>query len=156
MIAAQGKKPSRGMTVVAVLVCLIIVTLISGAVLKVNVAQRELARSQERRLQAEWLAESGAQRAVARLARDHDYAGETWSLSAHDLGRSERAPTDPLPGKAETAEAQVKIIVDRVPDSTNRRRVRIRADYPLDMRGRSRHSKEIMIDLEPTQAGAAP
>ena len=36
MIAARAKKPSRGMTVVAVLVCLIIVTLISGAVLKVE------------------------------------------------------------------------------------------------------------------------
>ena len=45
-------------------------------------------RSQERRLQAEWLAESGAQRAVARLARDHDYTGETWSLTARDLGLS--------------------------------------------------------------------
>ncbi len=33
------------MTVVAVLVCLIIITLISGAVLKVSLAQRELARA---------------------------------------------------------------------------------------------------------------
>ena len=156
MIAARAKKPSRGMTVIAVLVCLIIVTLISGAVLKLSVAQRELARSQERRLQAEWLAESGAQRAVARLARDHDYTGETWSLSANDLGRSEQAPTGMLPVKAETAAAQVTITVDRIPSFTNRRRVRIRADYPVDAQGRSRHSKEIMIDLEPSQAGAAP
>ena len=34
MIAARAVKPSRGMTVVAVLVCLIIVTLISGAILR--------------------------------------------------------------------------------------------------------------------------
>ena len=93
MIAARASKPSRGMTVVAVLVCLIILTLISGAVLKVSVAQRELARSQERRLQAEWLAESGAERAVARLARDRDYAGETWSLERPRPG-PERAGAD--------------------------------------------------------------
>jgi type II secretory pathway pseudopilin PulG len=156
MIAARAKKPSRGMTVVAVLVCLIIVTLISGVVLKVSVAQRELARSQERRLQTEWLAESGAQRAMARLARDHDFTGETWSLSAHDLGRSEQAPTGTSPAKAETPAARITISVERVTASANRRRVHIQADYPLDAQGRSRHTKEIMIDLDPSQAGAAP
>ena len=30
------------------------------------------------------------------------------------------------------------------------------ADYPLDAPRRSRHTKEFMIDLEPSQAGAAP
>ena len=156
MIAARAKKPSRGMTVVAVLVCLIIVTLISGAVLKVSVAQRELARSQERQLQAEWLAESGAQRAMASLARDRDFRGETWSLSTRDLRRDDRAPTGALAAHAAKAAAQVTIAVERVPSATNRRRVHIQADYPLDGQGRSRHTKEIMINLEPSQAGAAP
>jgi type II secretory pathway pseudopilin PulG len=156
MIATRARKPSRGMTVVAVLVCLIIVTLISGAVLKVSVAHRELARSQERRLQAEWLAESGAQRAMARLARDREFPGETWSVSDHDLGRSERGPTGTSPANAETAAARITIKVERVPASASRRRVHIQADYPLDAPRRSRHTKEIMIDLEPSQAGAAP
>jgi type II secretory pathway pseudopilin PulG len=155
MVANRARKPSRGMTVVAVLVCLIIVTLISGAVLKVSVAQRELARSQERRLQAEWLAESGAERATARLAGDRDYVGETWSLSARDLGRSEQEPTFSSPARAETPAARITITVERVPASANRRRVHIQADYPVDAQGRSRHTKEIMIDLEPSQAGAS-
>ena len=156
MIAARSKQPSRGMTVVAVLVCLIIVTLISGAVLKVSVAQRELARSQERRLQAEWLAESGVERAMAALARDRDYRGETWSFNNHDLGRTERVPTGAVPAQAEKAAARVTIAVERVPAATYRRRIHIQADYPLDAQGRSRHTKEIMIDLEPSQTGAAP
>jgi Tfp pilus assembly protein PilV len=156
MIAARAAKPSRGMTVVAVLVCLIIVTLISGAVLKVSVAQRELARSQEQRLQAEWLAESGAERAIARLARDRDYSGETWSLYANDMGRNERTPTSTSPAQAETAIARITIAVNRVPVAANRRRVHIQADYPVNAQGRSRQTKEIMIDLEPSQAGAAP
>ena len=156
MIAARAKKPSRGMTVVAVLVCLIIVTLISGAVLKVSVAQRELARSQERRLQAEWLAESGVERAMARLARDRDYRGETWSLERPRSGAERAAPTGTSPAKAETAAARITITVERVPAATNRRRIHVQADYPLDAHGRSRHTKEIMIDLEPSQAGAAP
>jgi type II secretory pathway component PulK len=156
MIAARSKLPSRGMTVVAVLVCLIIVTLISGAALKVSIAQRELARSQEHRLQAEWLAESGAERAMARLAGDREFTGEAWSLSAHDLGRSEQAPTGTTLTQAETAAARITITVERVPASANRRRVHIQADFPLDAPRRSRHSKEIMIDLEPSQAGASP
>jgi type II secretory pathway pseudopilin PulG len=156
MIATRARKPSRGMTVVAVLVCLIIVTLISGAVLKVSVAHRELARSQERRLQAEWLAESGVDRAMARLAEDREFTGETWSLSDNDLGRSEQAPRGASPTPAVAPEAQITITVERVPAFANRRRVHVQADYPLDAPRRSRHSKEIMIDLEPSQAGAAP
>ena len=87
------------MTVVAVLICLIVITLISGAVLKVGLAHRDLVRAQERRLQAEWLAESGVQRALARLAVDRDYAGETWPFSAADLGLPERPPADRHDGR---------------------------------------------------------
>ena len=50
---------------IAVLVCLVILTLISGAILKASAARRQLAIQQERQLQAEWLAESGAERAGA-------------------------------------------------------------------------------------------
>jgi type II secretory pathway component PulK len=147
MNAARARKTSRGLTVVAVLVCLIIVTMISGAVLKVSLAQRELARDQERRLQTEWLAESGAQRAIARLTRDRDYSGETWSLKAQDLGQIERPPAFPSPGEASKAVAQITIAVERVPAATNRRRVRVQADYPLGAARRSRQTKEILIDL---------
>ena len=156
MITARAGKPSRGMTVVAVLVCLIILTMISGAILKVSVARRELARSHERRLQAEWLAESGLERAIARLALDRDYSGEMWSLVSHDLGRGEHASKGTAPAKADTPEARITIKVERVPTASNRRSVHVQADYPLDAQGRSRQSKEIMIDLEPSQAGATP
>ena len=59
----------RGLTVVAVLVCLIVIALVSSAVLRVGLAQRDFARSRERRLQAEWLVESGLERR-SRPARD--------------------------------------------------------------------------------------
>jgi hypothetical protein len=156
MIVARTRKPSRGMTVVAVLVCLIILTLISGVILKASLAHRELTRNQERRLQAEWLAESGAQRALARLARDRDYAGETWSLGFDDLGQSQRATPIKSPDGSDKTAARITIAVKREPAVANRRRIHIQADYPLDEPLRSRHSKEIMIDLEPSQAGATP
>ena len=65
MIVGTTSKSRRGMTTIAV-VCLLI-TLISGALLKVGLAQRDANRERERRLQAEWLAESGVDRALARL-----------------------------------------------------------------------------------------
>jgi Tfp pilus assembly protein PilX len=142
MIVKKTGRSSRGLTVVVVLVCLILITLVSGAVLKIGLAQRELARAQERRLQAEWLAESGAQRALARLAVDSTYKGETWSVSADDLGQSEKS--------GESA-GNVAIAVDSVAADSGRRRVRITADYPRDPPLRARHTREFMIDLQQGQ-----
>jgi type II secretory pathway component PulK len=142
MIVKKTGRSSRGLTVVVVLVCLIIITLVSGAVLKIGLAQRELARAQERRLQAEWLAESGAQRALARLAVDSKYTGETWSVSTDDLGQSEKS--------AESA-GNVAIAVDSVAADSGRLRVRITADYPRDPPRRARHTREFMIDLKQGQ-----
>jgi type II secretory pathway component PulK len=139
MIVKKTGRSSRGLTVVVVLVCLIIITLVSGAVLKIGLAQRELARAQERRLQAEWLAESGAQRALARLAVDSTYTGETWTVSTDDLGQSEKS--------AESA-GNVAIAVDSVAADSGRRRVRITADYPRDPPLRARHTREFVIDLK--------
>ncbi len=139
MIVKKTGRSSRGLTVVVVLVCLIIITLVSGAVLKIGLAQRELAHAQERRLQAEWLAESGAQRALARLAVDSTYTGETWTVSTDDLGQNEKS--------AESA-GNVAIAVDSVAADSGRRRVRITADYPRDPPLRARNTREFMIDLK--------
>jgi hypothetical protein len=142
MIVKKTSTRSQGLTVVAMLVCLIIVTVVSGAVLKIGLAHRELARAQERRLQAEWLAESGAQRALARLSTNRDYAGETWSLSAQDLGLSE---------KASESAATVLISVEHGTADRNRCRVKVTADYPRNPPLRARHTRELMIDLKPSQ-----
>jgi len=145
------KRPRRGLTVVALLICLILVTLISAAILKISTAQREFIRAQERRLQAEWLVESGVERCLASLAADRDYAGETWSLSAVDLGVAQAVRSIGADHKADQAAAVVTITVDRLRDNSLRRRVRVQADYPRDSPRRARHSKQILIDLEPTK-----
>ena len=142
MIVRKTGRSSRGLTVVVVLVCLIIITLVSGTLLKIGLAQREAARAQERRLQAEWLAESGAQRALARLAVDNTYRGETWSVSTDDLRQSEKS--------AESA-GNVAIAVDSIAPNSARRHVRITADYPRDPPRRARHTREFMVDLKQGQ-----
>jgi hypothetical protein len=136
------------MTVVAVLTCLVILTIASGAVLKVGLVHRGLVRGQEHRLQAEWLAESGLQRALARLAKNHDYAGEAWSLHEEDLGLRARPPAKGATEKSSGAAAVVTIAVEPVKGVAARRRIRVQADYPRDAPERSRYSRDVLIDLE--------
>jgi hypothetical protein len=136
------------MTVVAVLICLVVLTVTSGAVLRVCLAHRALVRAEEHRLQAQWLAESGVQRALARLAVDHEYAGETWALGEVDLGLPERPPAKGTTQDSVRGAALVTIVVERVREGdAGGRRLRVQADYPRDAPARSRHSKQVLIDL---------
>jgi hypothetical protein len=119
------------LTAVAVLVCLIIITIMAGALLRVGLSQREQVKAQEHRLQAEWLAESGIERAAARLAADPGYKGETWEVAARDLDS--------------TDDALVSITVEPAHGSKGRQ-VRVQADYPRDPTRRARHSQ--IIEME--------
>jgi hypothetical protein len=151
MIAGTTSNSRRGMTTIAVLVCLLIITLISGALLKVGLAQRESDRDRERHLQAEWLAESGVDRALARLTFDRNYTGETWPIAAGELGLPERPATAESPGQVDRSAAIVTIAVEPIVGEANRRRIRVQADYPPEPPRRSRHSKQMLIDLQPNQ-----
>src|SRR4051794_6380407 len=77
--------PRRGVVSVAVIVCLLAITMIAGALLRIGLAERRLIRDEERRLQAEWLVESGLERAAERISASGDYAGETWNVAADEL-----------------------------------------------------------------------
>ena len=115
---------------VAVLVCLIIITLSAAPCSRSVWPTASSLAAQERRLQAEWLAESGVQRALARLAGDRDYPGETWSLTAAIWAERTAAGERLHHARAESAAAVVTIAVERVPATRKRRRVRVQADYP--------------------------
>jgi type II secretory pathway component PulK len=129
MTASRTARPRRGMLAIAILVCLIVLALIAGALLRIGAAQRDEVRAQERRLQAEWLAEAGLQRAMARLDADPEYTGETWDIDARALGAA-----DP---------ATVAIAVERSPGDAKTRTIRVRADYPRDPPRRARCTRQI-------------
>jgi Tfp pilus assembly protein PilX len=148
MITGKGRRRSRGLTVVATLTCLIVVTLMSAAILRVALSHRNVVRAQERRLQAEWLAESGVQRAIARLGLDREYAGETWAISPADLGQAEPPPASGTATKSDQSAAVVTITIERVPGASAGRMIRVQADYPRDALKRSRHTEEVTIDLD--------
>jgi type II secretory pathway pseudopilin PulG len=157
MIRSQPRRRGRrALTTVAVLVCLVVISLILAALLKVGLAQRLQVRNQERNLQAEWLAESGIDRALARLAADRNYAGEEWSIGPEDLASPRGPKRDGSGGAPAPLAAKVTIIVDRIAEEPNRRRIRAQADYGLDPPTRSRHTKQVLIDLEPEKTGVAP
>ena len=134
----------RAIISVAALVCLLVMTVICGSLLRLVHSERTLVRNQERTLQADWLAESALERAALRLSDDPEYRGETWSLSASDLGGQ-------TPGV-------VTINVERLRDTagSNRRRVTVQADFPIDPPQRIRSRGQAMADIGPGRAGAAP
>ena len=151
MRAYNARPVRRGLTAVAVLVCLLIVTIISGSLLKIGVAHRNSVRGQEHKLQAEWLAQSGIDRALARLTEHPDYAGETWKLTPRDLNLNE--PDSPSIGPA----ALVRIAVERPKNSgtTGQRLVKVQADYPPDAPTRARHSTQILVELNALSRGVS-
>jgi Tfp pilus assembly protein PilV len=135
MIANRSVRESRrrGLVSVAVLIGLIIIGMICAGLLKVALARRSEAASEERRFQAEWLAESGLERASSRLAASADYAGETWEVPAADLG-----------GRGA---AKVLIEIGRVADQADHRKVRVQADYPSESSLRTRQTREIILKI---------
>ena len=129
MIRRPTDRPRRGMLTVVVLVCLLVLTLIAGAILRAGSAHREDQRAAERRLQAEWLAEAGLQRAAARLAADPGYTGETWEIPARELGSAD--------------DATVTIAVEKPGGDPKRRTIRAQADYPRDPPRRARSTRQM-------------
>ena len=109
-------KVKKGVALVVVLIGLAVTTTIFLSVLKLIAVQRQSVELQTRQIQAGWLAESAVERAVARLSAEADYRGETWNISAQDLGGRDAAT--------------IKIHVDDVPGKPDRRTVRVEADYP--------------------------
>ncbi len=124
----------RGAVLIVAIVCVIVGSAVFLSILKMTAVGRNVLQSESRRIQAAWLAESGLQRAAARLAADADYAGETWNVSAAQL-----SSTDP---------AKVRIDVEPVAEHAHRRLVRVRADYPDDPHYRVRYAKQtVVLDL---------
>ena len=120
---------------VAVLIALIIIGLVCAGLLKVALARRAEVERAERLAQAAWLAESGMDRAVTRLSASGDYAGEVWEIPAEEFG-----------GRGS---AKVSIRVEGVADHSDRKKVRVQADYPAGSSLQARQSREFVVAVQP-------
>lgn len=134
---------SRGVILVAALVCLLVVALVGGLMVRAFLVQHRQNSRREQQLQAQWLAESAALRAADRLAADANYAGETWRIAAEAFG-------DRWPGRAE-----IRVSPDA--NAASRRQITIEAFYPDNPARPDQqilHQLEISIDLSTTGASS--
>jgi hypothetical protein len=121
-----------------VLATLAVAAVVFVTTVKLAAAGRKTLDLQAWQAQAACLAESAVERAAARLAAEDQYQGETWTLSAEELGLPDRAvvriKVDPLPPAAGSADAP-------------RRLVRVEAAYPDDPHYRAQQNKEVVIEI---------
>ncbi len=128
----------RGLISAVLVMALFALILIAGGLVRVAALRLGEVRASERRLQAEWLAESALDRAAARLSARPDYPGETWDVPASEIGGPDGGT--------------VVIEVKPVPGRPDRRSVRVRADYPRDAPRRARESRALTIAAAPSSA----
>ncbi len=129
----------RATLVIAVLVCLTLVTVLAGVWMKLLAVERRQIRNQQGTMQAEYLAEAGLARAIRALDADAAYAGEVWQPSAESLGAN--------------TSAQVTITVAATPDAPSSRVISVAAAFPETGPHRALRSVQQTIQLpiqEPT------
>ena len=124
----------RGAVVVVAMIALLLVSMIGVSLVRLALAQQRQVQREQVRLQAEWLAEAGLERAAARLRRDPEYTGEEWQIEAGALkgrrGGLVRIAVEP--DETETAGARVRVIATFPTDTEHRaqvtRSLRIRSE----------------------------
>lgn len=86
MTSKQQPSTNRsGAALVAALICLLIVSMIVGAMLTSLSLELRASRNRQRQLQATWLARGAMERAEASLRANTDYTEETWKIAAVDF-----------------------------------------------------------------------
>jgi type II secretory pathway component PulK len=130
----------NGTALVVVLAALAVATLLFMAAMKMILIQRKTIELGSRQLQAGLLAESGIQRAAARLAADKDYHGESWKIAAEDLGGRDGGI--------------VTIKVEPVSGKADRRAVDVKADFPPEPDQRARETREVIIKIQAAKSSA--
>ncbi len=135
----------RGVILIVVIVCLMVAAAIVVSVARQAGMERRTQQTSHWGAQAEWLAEAGVERAAARLAANAAYAGETWRISAEDLG--------------EDSAAEVRIKAETIAGHSGQRMIRVEADFPIAPELRCRRVKQMVVDREkmasPTAAKAS-
>jgi hypothetical protein len=121
---------------IVILVCFVVAAAMFAMLARQSLAERRAADVRLWAAQANWIAEAAVERAAARLAADAKYAGETWTISAAEMGGKQVA--------------QARIRIEPVAGRPDSRLLRIEADYPDDPVHRARSTKQITIDLKRT------
>lgn len=109
-------KRRRGAVLLIALIAILLASTIGVTIARTALIHRRQIEREETRMQADWLAEAGLNRAVARLNSDANYTGETWTVAAGDLGGEKNGTVVVTVGPAE--------------DRKDLKSVRVEALYP--------------------------
>jgi Tfp pilus assembly protein PilX len=131
--ARERARPRRGAILIIAMLCLVLAMMLVAALLRLVETQRRQLRHEQAGLQAGWLAESGCDRAAARLSANPDYTGETWSIAPAELNGA-----DP---------ATVVITVQRIDNEPTSRWIRVEALFPADSQPSIRRTRQATIVL---------
>lgn len=133
-VAQMRRSNRRGAIIIGVMVIITISMTMLVSWLRTAAAERRQIAQLERRAQASWLAESGLERAAARLAGDATYTGETWKPE--------------LTKSASSATGQVVIQVTTVAGQNDHRRVTARATLGSDPLTVAQRTKEATVRVQ--------
>jgi hypothetical protein len=125
---------------IAALICVLLVSLISGVLVKTALVQRDQLERDAWQAQADWLAQSALERSLARLEADATYAGESWApvtAAGRPIGR-----------------VHIEIIPADDRDDTVRR-LRATADVPDDPVNRTRVVREWRLPSAKTSVSSS-
>jgi hypothetical protein len=136
---ADGCTRSRGSVMIIILACFALAATLFVLLGRMAVAERRASDLQLWTVQAQWLAEAAFERAAAQLMVDAEYGGETWIISAAELGGQ----------KAAKVEIRVDSADDDAPDKLV---IFVTADYPDDPVHRCRWKKQMEMSLETPSA----
>ena len=128
---AERAGARRGALIVVVMVCLLVAGMLIASLLKLTLWQDRQMNYEQARLQAAWLADAGLDRAAGRLAREPTYAGETWQISAAELGGPDAAVVVIRLQNAEAAARQRTIVVEAVFPSEGPHQSRLTRQMPI-------------------------
>jgi hypothetical protein len=135
---ARGPEPTRrGAALLLVVLAIVISAMVVGTLAQMAVAQRHQMRRERDRLQAFWLVDSGCRRAIAQLATNAEYAGESWRVD--------------VPG---SAAAQAGLVTIQVTATEDQRRLEVVAEFPAGAIQRAKLRRELTWSADAATAAA--
>jgi hypothetical protein len=82
----KDRRSRRGSIFPIFIVALLLVTTVTGSLIKATMLQQKRVRLTNTTAQTEWLATSGLDRAASRLALSDEYVGEEWNITSQEMG----------------------------------------------------------------------
>jgi len=127
----RHQPPRGGFLMLTALVCVVLTVALAGLIARTIVVNMQYDRAQRWRMQCQWLAEAGVERAIARIAADPDFTGETWRIGPEQLdGRHA---------------AVVWMAVASDPREPAERLLNVQADFPDAPHARVRHTRTVRL-----------